>query len=144
MYAFVKDPGHGWLGVPLAELADLDIVHSLSKYSYFDRPRRVVWLEEDLDLSRYLQARFPGLRAADPRLTTFWADVVTTVLQRDAPIRDLPSVASICNDVWCADWDSDQDEVILHDGFAAGRLMAVNRALVANSPGIQTWSKPKD
>jgi hypothetical protein len=51
---FFADPGHGWARVPRAELLRLGILSAISTYSY--QRGQYVYLEEDLDLSTYLQA----------------------------------------------------------------------------------------
>ena len=35
-YIMESDPGHGWLGVPRAELAELGIESKISGYSYVE------------------------------------------------------------------------------------------------------------
>ncbi len=56
-YIFEQDPGHGWIGVPLAELIELGIDTKISHYSYFDSDKGIVWLEEDSDASKWFRAR---------------------------------------------------------------------------------------
>lgn len=56
-YTFEHDPGHGWLGVPLAELIELDIPHKISTCSYWDGVSELVWLEEDMDLATFARAK---------------------------------------------------------------------------------------
>lgn len=50
----IHDPGHGWLEVPAELLAQLDIAHEISGYSYVCGG--LVYLEEDLDMHRFLKA----------------------------------------------------------------------------------------
>lgn len=52
-YDFISDPGHGWLKVKRKEVEALGI--HVSRYSY----QRGVWvyLEEDCDAPRFLQAK---------------------------------------------------------------------------------------
>jgi hypothetical protein len=52
---FMSDPGHGWLKVPLVEIAALEIEGQISPYSFIKG--RFAYLEEDSDCSRYLAAR---------------------------------------------------------------------------------------
>ena len=75
---FYTDPGHGWLEVPRADLAELGIAASVTPYSYAKHSR--VYLEEDLDASLYLEAA----KAAGWRVTMReqYAD--------PCPIRDFP------------------------------------------------------
>lgn len=53
-YTFFSDPGHGWLQVPLSELKELGIENEITPYSY--EKDGYVYLEEDADLSTYLNA----------------------------------------------------------------------------------------
>jgi len=52
---FIIDPGHGWLKVPIGELAALGIAEQITMYSFVDG--RFVYLEEDVDAGTYLSAR---------------------------------------------------------------------------------------
>lgn len=54
-YTFHLDPGHGWLEVELAELAELKIAHLISSYSYLKKG--IVYLEEDMDLGTFMRAK---------------------------------------------------------------------------------------
>lgn len=54
-YTFHSDPAHGWLAVPLAELAKLGIANQISGYSYADGV--YAYLEEDCDLSTFINAK---------------------------------------------------------------------------------------
>lgn len=51
---FYADPGHGWLAVKAKELAQLGIAGDISAYSYTRGDS--VYLEEDSDASKYMQA----------------------------------------------------------------------------------------
>lgn len=51
---FYADPGHGWLAVKMLELAKLGIAGDISRYSY--QRGDTVYLEEDSDASKYIQA----------------------------------------------------------------------------------------
>lgn len=53
-FTFYSDPAHGWLKVPKQLLRILGITNIISHYSY-DR-NGFVYLEEDLDLSRFMGA----------------------------------------------------------------------------------------
>jgi hypothetical protein len=44
-YTFFEDPGHGWLEVPAADVAELNLEADISGYSYFNEGK--VYLEED-------------------------------------------------------------------------------------------------
>lgn len=52
---FISDPGHGWLRVPLAEIAALGIEEKISPYSFIKG--NDAYLEEDCDYPCYLAAR---------------------------------------------------------------------------------------
>ena len=54
-YEYHTDPGHGWLAVPDVELALLGLSGSISGYSY--QRGSVVYLEEDCDMSKFLEAK---------------------------------------------------------------------------------------
>lgn len=54
-YDFFKDPGHGWLRVPVQELHELGIAGQISRYSY--RNGTVAYLEEDCDLEAFCAAK---------------------------------------------------------------------------------------
>ena len=51
---FISDPGHGWLRVPLADIAALGIEAEISEYSFIDG--RFAYLEEDCDYGRFVAA----------------------------------------------------------------------------------------
>ena len=53
-YTFEQDPGHGWLGVPVAEVRELGF--AVSDYSYWQATTQIVWLEEDCDLTSFARA----------------------------------------------------------------------------------------
>lgn len=75
----ISDPGHGWLEVPVSELARLGIAKQISRSSY--RAGRMAYLEQDSDAGKYLDA----LEAAgEPRPN------ITEVFQEFTPIRDYP------------------------------------------------------
>jgi hypothetical protein len=51
---FIIDPGHGWLRVPLADIAALRIEEDISPYSFIDG--RYAYLEEDCDYTVFINA----------------------------------------------------------------------------------------
>ncbi len=53
-YTKINDPGHGWVGVPLSELAELDIAKLITSCSY--RDGNLIWLEEDWDVGIWICA----------------------------------------------------------------------------------------
>jgi hypothetical protein len=56
-YLFMSDPSHAWLKVKLAELKELGIDRQISSYSYVDRNREWVYLEEDCDAEVFIRAK---------------------------------------------------------------------------------------
>lgn len=54
-YVLYDDPGHAWLRVTRKELEELNILKSISIYSY--EQGQFVYLEEDCDLSIFLKAK---------------------------------------------------------------------------------------
>lgn len=56
-YVYERDPAHGWVGVSIAELEALGIAEQVSAYSYWELRTRTVWLEEDRDVSLWLDRR---------------------------------------------------------------------------------------
>lgn len=52
---FLFDPGHGWLRVPLADIALLGLEEAITPYSYIQG--QYAYLEEDCDCPRYLETR---------------------------------------------------------------------------------------
>lgn len=73
-YVFHKDPGHGWLEVPLSELIALGIEKTISGYSYIYKS--FVYLEEDCDAERFISA------------LPFRPKIETVYYKDDAPIRN--------------------------------------------------------
>lgn len=53
-YTFWHDPGHAWLEVPVGDLKELGLTHSISRYSY--RKGDQTFLEEDCDASVFINA----------------------------------------------------------------------------------------
>jgi hypothetical protein len=51
---FISDPGHGWLRVPLKDIAALRIEEDISPYSFIDG--RYAYLEEDCDYTIFINA----------------------------------------------------------------------------------------
>ncbi len=52
--AYISDPGHGWLAVPLQDVAAMGIQDKISSYSFISRAEGVAYLEEDCDASLYI------------------------------------------------------------------------------------------
>lgn len=55
-YKFVSDSGHGWLGVTLADIKELEMLYQISRYSYLDKESQIVWLEEDRDMGIFMES----------------------------------------------------------------------------------------
>ncbi len=54
-FTFHEDPGHGWLQVSFAQMADVGLAYvNFSHYSFKDN--HAVYLEEDCDFSRFAKA----------------------------------------------------------------------------------------
>ena len=51
---FIEDPGHGWLRVPLADVAALGIQDEITAYSFIDND--YAFLEEDCDYGTFMNA----------------------------------------------------------------------------------------
>lgn len=51
---FIADPGHGWLRVPLVDIAALGVETAISSFSFIDG--HYAYLEEDCDAAHYLAA----------------------------------------------------------------------------------------
>lgn len=51
-----NDPGHGWLRVPRSLLIELGIRDKITSYSYMRLKGDYVYLEEDQDLSTFINA----------------------------------------------------------------------------------------
>lgn len=66
-YTFYEDPGHGWLEVPKAHIKALGIAGDISSCSYESDDGKMVYLEEDCDMSIFL---------------------VNAVLEIDEPVHD--------------------------------------------------------
>lgn len=77
---FISDPGHGWLEVPVSELARLGIAKQISRYSY--KKGAMAYLEEDSDAGVYLGAL---AAAGEPR------PALDEVYQERTPIRGYAS-----------------------------------------------------
>lgn len=99
-YIYEQDPGHGWLGVPRAELMELGIENLISTYSYFDPHNTLVWLEEDCDMGIFLLAKVCGTTEAPAndgpvrdKVHGWMRDNVQEKYVTTTRIRSLPSFA---------------------------------------------------
>lgn len=59
---FITDPGHGWLRVPLVDIAMMGLETAISSFSFIDG--HYAYLEEDADCTVYLAALRDLLQAA--------------------------------------------------------------------------------
>lgn len=87
-YTFFSDPGHGWLSVPMREIAKLHIGQYITRYSYRSRCGGRVYLEEDCDLNTFINAVCP-----DPANQKRWfsENVRESYSNSRSRIRSLPS-----------------------------------------------------
>jgi len=77
-YRFISDPGHGWLEVSREEVNRLGIADEVSHYSYQYRDK--VYLEEDCDLSTFIEAK----KAVGEQIE------LVEVYQENTPVRNYP------------------------------------------------------
>lgn len=101
-YIYEQDPGHGWLGVPEAELIQLGIPDYITDFSYWEPSRALVWLEEDCDMSTFLRAKaltemrkagFESLSEDDQTdwiTNVFFPQMVKELHVKTTRIRDMP------------------------------------------------------
>lgn len=74
---FISTPAHGWLEVPSALLARMDIDSHISHYSYANN--EMAYLEEDCDAQIFYR-RFEDMTGAPP--------VVEAIYQETTPITN--------------------------------------------------------
>lgn len=79
-YNFFSDPQHGWLQVKREELVRLGLEQLVSNYSYIDKRREYVYLEEDRDAGLFLKAK-------DERGEPF--KFIESFTDNESPIRNL-------------------------------------------------------
>ena len=100
-YAFIEDPGHAWLKVPLGELVQLNVHEKISSYSFMDR--QFAYLEEDVDAGIFIRAR-AGLPTDyqrctsehDERAKAFCNQYVEVIYQENTLIRQLSHYQPQC------------------------------------------------
>ncbi len=92
-YRFIEDPGHGWLEVSLHELAELGLIDKISGYSYVSADRQQVYLEEDCDLSLFIEAKFSVSKSGSvgeiEEIGNFFKNEVENVHQENTFVRKL-------------------------------------------------------
>ena len=87
--AYIQDPGHGWIKVPVALLLELSIAGDITSFSYYRDG--FAYLEEDCDAARFMnayRARFgqdPKLRERVARELQGHVRNATRALGRSAP-----------------------------------------------------------
>ena len=57
MYRFITDDSHGWLKVKTTELNKLNLSDKISSYSYISPSKKYVYLEEDCDCTKFMEAK---------------------------------------------------------------------------------------
>ena len=50
------DAGHGWLEVSIEDLIDLNIQDKISNFSYIDSIKKLIYLEEDVDMTLFMKS----------------------------------------------------------------------------------------
>ena len=49
-----NDAAHGWLEVSIEDLIDLNIQNKISNFSYIDSIKKIIYLEEDCDMTLFM------------------------------------------------------------------------------------------
>ena len=83
---YLADPGHGWGLVPMIAIMSYGIEHEISAYSYFKESTGMAALEEDCDLSKFVEA---ATKAGD---TVVFIEEHTN---HDAYVRNWPSFPEV-------------------------------------------------
>jgi antirestriction protein ArdC len=84
-YTFTSDPGHGWLVVPVSDIATLGIAQNISPYSYLSPRGGKAYLEEDGDAPRFVEAYAQHYGLDE---NTLWKQIaVTHNIDRQATCR---------------------------------------------------------
>ena len=50
------DAAHGWLEVSIEDLIDLNIQDKISDFSYIDSIKKLIYLEEDVDMTLFMKS----------------------------------------------------------------------------------------
>ena len=91
-HTFYNDPGHGWLKVEYKDLNVLGILGAITGFSY--RNGDVVYLEEDLDATTYINALFTPYAersVEDHSAFKMWRDMLKDFHgNNESFIRNLP------------------------------------------------------
>ena len=81
-YKFHSDSGHGWLAVPISDLARMGILKRVTPYSRMNG--QTVYLEEDCDASMFIAA-FIRLKGHAPKIREL-------LTRESSGIRDYPNL----------------------------------------------------
>ena len=81
-FVFHGDPGHAWLEVPLSLIKEYGLEKDISPYSYVNEKSRMVFLEEDSDMPKFLKAF--------QRETGLIPDLFDNYTKSDSRVRQLP------------------------------------------------------
>ena len=76
------DGAHGWLEVTYDDLIDLNIQSKISNFSYIDSNKKLIYLEEDVDMTLFMKSYKEKYKKG-----------ITYVVDNNFdihPIRDLP------------------------------------------------------
>ena len=88
-YTFFEDAGHGWLSVKKTELKQLNIADKITSFSYMNG--NSAYLEEDCDLTTFLNARFSidlyDKTVREHLIKSFFEHNVKTSYNHNSPVR---------------------------------------------------------
>ena len=84
-HTFHTDPGHGWLEVYHQDLIILNIMGTITGFSYRDEDK--VYLEEDLDAGTYINALWGDLKGGSEY--QLWNSMITDSYKENTFIRNL-------------------------------------------------------
>lgn len=91
-HTFYNDPSHGWLEAEYNDLKVLGILGAITGYSY--RKGNTVYLEEDMDVTAYINALFTPYNERSPEdhsAFKMWRDQLSDHHSNsDSFIRNLP------------------------------------------------------
>lgn len=83
VHIFHADPGHGWIQASRKECEKLGILEKISSFSYQSQDGKTLYLEEDFDMTLYLNALGYNQSNNRPEFDDRYAD--------NSFIRNLPS-----------------------------------------------------
>jgi hypothetical protein len=88
-YRYIQDPGHGWLEVSLHELSELGLVNKISTCSYVSSDYQSVYLEEDIDMGFFIEAKVGPYKGNEQAWKDWMAEQVASVYQENTFVRQL-------------------------------------------------------